>query len=348
MSIIYSGPVLPDDLTTYVRTIPQPANFGLSQYLPNAYVNTNRVDIGTILRTNRTARFRVFDGQVHRNVRDTSTISSVQLPPLSDELSMGEAERLALEYARVGGTNQTAFVDAVYNDADALTRYVQNRMELARGDVLMDGALTLGTINGEPALTADYGVPSGNKVTAGTLWSDHANSDPIGDITGWETTYINLNGFSFGGMILSRAVLLDLLANANIRVAAGTILGSALQLGRAQLDTLLADRGLPPILGVYDAVVDVDGTATRTTDAAKVVFVPPQGQPFGRTVWGVSATALELVNSNESDMTFENAPGIVGVVIKSDGPPFRQFTYVDSVGMPVIDYPNALFVATVR
>jgi hypothetical protein len=41
----------------------------------------------------------------------------VQLPPLSDAISMGELERLQLEFARTGGTNQAAFVDAIYNDA---------------------------------------------------------------------------------------------------------------------------------------------------------------------------------------------------------------------------------------
>jgi hypothetical protein len=51
---------------------------------------------------------------------------------------------------------------------------------------------------------------------------------------------------------------------------------------------------------------------------------------------GVTATALELVNSNESDLSFEDAPGIVGVVEKV-GPPYRQFTFVDACGMPVLD-----------
>jgi hypothetical protein len=46
-------------------------------------------------------------------------------------------------------------------------------------------------------------------------------------------------------------------------------------------------------------------------------------------------------------MSFEQAPGIVGVVDKADAPPYRQMTFVDAVGMPVIANPYALFVATV-
>jgi hypothetical protein len=60
------------------------------------------------------------------------------------------------------------------------------------------------------------------------------------------------------------------------------------------------------------------------------------GQPLGYTAWGVSATALELVNSAENDLSFEDAPGIVGVVEK-DGPRTGSSTFVDAVGMPVLD-----------
>jgi hypothetical protein len=77
-----------------------------------------------------------------------------------------------------------------------------------------------------------------------------------------------------------------------------------------------------------------------------VIFVPPEGQRLGYTAWGVSATALELVNSSKVELSFNDAPGIVGVVVK-EGPPFRQYTFVDAVGMPVLENPNYLMVATV-
>jgi hypothetical protein len=346
MPIVYDGPVLPDDLTTFVRGVPQPQQYILDQVLPNRYVNDNRVDVGQITRVNRTARFRAYDAPLHRTQRDTAQVTTVQLPPLSDTLQMGELERIRLEQARTGGSNQQAFINAVYNDAEQLTRNVQNRMELARGDLLTDGKFTMLTASGEPSLEADFGVPGANFVTAGILWSTVATADPIGDINTWVTYYIGLNGYAPGGMYISRQTQNQLLTNASIRVQAGTILGSALMVTRTALDTVIDQRGLPPILGVYDALVDVDGVSTRTVAANKVVFVPPAGQPFGRTVWGVTATALELVEANLSEMSFEEAPGIVGVVEK-DGPPYRQYDFVDAVGMPVLDNPRGLLVATV-
>jgi len=345
MAIVYDGPVLPDDLTTFVRAVPQPANFILNQVLPDVHVQSNEIDLGQITRTNRTARFRAYDANLHVAQRDVAQVTRVTLPPLSDSLSMGELERLKIEFARTGGTNQNAFIDAIYNDATTLTRYVQNRMELARGDVLTDGKFTL-TGEGGLTLEADFGIPAGNFVTPATLWSTTATADILGDLNTWVTYYINLNGYAPDGMWISRQTLTQMLSNTALRQSAATLVGTAAFLSRQQLDQSLASHGLPGIKGVYDANVDVDGTTTRTVPANKVIFVPPPGTPFGRTVWGITATALELVNSGEAELSFEDAPGIVGVVEKS-GPPYREYTFVDSVGMPVIDNPRALMIATV-
>lgn len=349
MAILFDGPVAPDALTEFVRQVPTPANMVLDQFLPNRYFTTNRLDVSTLTVRGRTARFRAYDANVHVTQRDTATIKTVKLPPLSDSISVGELERIQMEMVRTGGTNMAALTNAVYDDATNLTRNVQRRMEQARGDVLLDGKFTL-TGEGGLLLEADYGVPGGNFVTAATLWSDTANANPLADLYSWTYAYnvTTGNGFDPGGMIISRQVLNYMLANTAIRTATGTILGANALLNRANLDQALDARGVPPILAVYDTQVDIDGTSTRVLPANKVIFVPPDPENnLGYTAWGVSATSLELVNADQSDMTFEDAPGIVGVVDKDVAPPYRQTTFVDAVGMPVIANPYALFVATV-
>jgi hypothetical protein len=195
-------------------------------------------------------------------------------------------------------------------------------------------------------MEADFLVPGGNLVTASPLWTLTATAHPLQDLTTWTQAYIDLNGFPPGGMWINRTVLNNLLNNTDLRNATGSLLGANILLTRPQLDLVLDSHMLPPILGVYDTQVDVDGVSTRVLPLNKVVFVPPDGQQFGYTAWGVSATALELVNSSESDMSFNTAPGIVGVVEKQ-GPPYRQYTFVDGIGMPVIENSNYLMVATV-
>jgi hypothetical protein len=347
MSIVFDGPVLPADLTVFVREVPLPNQIWLNNLLPDRNVNYNRVDVGVLTKTGRTARFRAYDGPIHRTQRNVAQLQTVHLPPLSDALSMGELETLQVEFARTGGTNQGAFVDAIYNDAQNLTENVQRRMELARGDVLTDGKFTMMTSEG--GLEADFGVPSGNLVTpAGALWSDHTNADPVTDLVTWVRAYIVLNGYAPGGMTMSFNRLMDLQSNAKVRTQYASIVGSPSLLSPDQIRSILSTYGLPPLLNVYDSQVDVDGTSTRVVADNKVILTPPNpGMNLGYTAWGLSATALKLTQVADNGLSFEDAPGIVGIVDQADAPPYRQTTFVDAVGMPIIENPNALMVATV-
>lgn len=346
MAIIFDGPVAPDALTTFVRNVPTPQQFALSQILPDRYFTKNSIDVQSLTRTNRTARFRAFDGRLNVSERDVTSTTTVKLPPLSSSISVGELERLNLEFARTGGTNVSAVVDAIYDDATNLTREIQARMEQARGDVLTDGKFTLAG-EGGLYMEADFGVPAGNIIaTPATPWSTVASATIIANITTWKNAYIALNGFAPGGFITSNTVLGYLLQNAEIRSLAASLSGTPSLVTQATVTNALDAFSLPPLLFTYDTVVDVDGVSTRTIPADRVVFVPPNVNDLGYTAWGVSATALELVNSNAADLSFSQASGIVGVVEKS-GPPYREWTFVDAVGMPVIANPNLLMVADV-
>jgi hypothetical protein len=345
MAIVFDGPVTPDALTTFVREVPTPADQVLNQLLPDRYFNKNTIDFSELTRTNRTARFRAFDGRLHVSERDSNITKQVKLPPLSTSISMGELERLQLEFARTGGTNNAAIVDAIYDDATNLTREIQARMEQARGDVLTDGKFTL---TGEGGLTmeADYGIPSNHFVAPGILWSSTGTATIITNETTWTDTYVATNGFAPGGQVVSRRILNYMLQNAELRTLAASLSGTPGLITRPALDAALAAFTLPPIVMVYDTVVDVDGTSTRVIPDDRVLFVPPNVSDLGYTAWGVTATALELVNAAAVDLSFSQATGIVGVVEKS-GPPYREWTFVDAVGMPVLANPKLIMVADV-
>jgi hypothetical protein len=345
MAIVFDGPVTPDALTTFVREVPTPADQVLDRLLPNKYFNKNTIDFEELTRTNRTARFRAFDGRLHVSARDTSVSKQVKLPPLSTSISMGELERLQLEFARTGGTNQDAIVNAIYDDATNLTREVQTRMEQARGDVLTDGKFTLA---GEGGLTmeADYGIPAANFVSPAIPWSTVATAVVVQNMRAWVDAYVALNGFRPGGFVTSERGLGYMLQNAEIRTLASSLIGAPALVGEQQLSAVLSNFRLPPLLFTYDTKVDVDGVTTAVVPEDRLLFLPPNVADLGYTAWGVSATALELVGSSEVDMSFQDAPGIVGVVEKS-GPPYREWTFVDAVGMPVLGEPRLLMVADI-
>lgn len=346
MVIFFDAPVAPDDLTTFVREVPTNSQLILSQLFPIRYVDDNTVDFAEIIRTNRTARYRSFDGRIHVSERDTGSEKRVKLLPLSTSLSMGEYERLQLQFARTAGTNQTALANAIYNDAENLTREVQARLEQAWGDVLTDGKLTINEngFQGE----ADFGVPAGQIVAPlGALWSNTATAVPLTDLQVWTDAYVAANGVPPATFQTSLAVMRLLQSNTQVINAVHGATAARTFVTLIELSNLLASMGLPVPRTAYDSQVDVDGTTTRVIADDRVVFLPQDVAALGYTAFGLTATALELVNSNESDLSFENAPGIVGVVEKS-GPPYKQFTYVDAVAMPILANARLLMVADVK
>lgn len=337
MAIFWDAPVEPDAATAFVREVPFGSNLGLSNLFGRRDLETDTVDFAEIVRTNRMARYRSWDGRIHVSERDTGSEKRVRLLPLSSSLNQGEYERLQLEYARFGGTNEQRLAAAVYNDAEQLTREVQNRVEMAWGDVLADGIISIdeGGIKGT-AGTVDYGVPAGQKTIVGTSWASVASAPALSDLQTAVDTYVTNNGFAPGWILTSTAQRRNLRRNAEVIDAvygstAGRTRVSENELG----DLLSSELQGATLLPAYDSSLDVDGVTTRTLAADKVILLPPNLDDLGYTAWGVTATALELVNSNRSEMSFEQAAGIVGMVVK-EGPPFRQFTFVDAAALPIL------------
>lgn len=342
MALVFDAPVSPGAQTAFVRAVPVPDELQLLNAFPAQYLQTNTVNFSEIVKRNRTARYRTFDGRIHVSERDAGSSASVSLLPLSTSSNMGEYERLQLEFARAQGTNRAGLANAIYDDSVDLTREVQRRLEQAWGDVLTDGKLTVNE-NGLVGFEADFGVPSNQKVTAATLWSVTATAKVLSDLIAWHDVYVAANGGPAGAIRTSQAVLRLVQRNAEIIAAAAP--GKS-RVSLDELNDLLASEGLPPFVAPYDYQVDVDGSFTRTVPANRVIFTPANLADLGYTAWGVSATSLELVNSSAVDMSFEEASGIVGVVIK-EGPPFREFTFVDAVAMPILSDAKRLMIATV-
>lgn len=344
MTIFYDAPVAPEAQTAFVREVPVEAGRALLGAIPSKNLNTNTVNWAEITRTNRTAKFRAFDGAIAKSKRDAGQESQVHLLPLGSSLDMGEYERLQLEFARTGGTNAALLAEAVYNDSEILTNEVLNRLELAWGDVLTDGKLTIDE-NGYQG-EADFGVPANQIVTAGTLWSDTVNADVLTNLIAWHDVYVDNGNPAAGAFRTSQQVLRLVTTNAEIIAAVHGTAAGRTHVTLPELNSLLASHGLPPFVAAFDEQLNVDGTDTRVIPANRVLITPADLGDLAYTAYGVSATALELVQSAKADFSFEEASGIVGVVVK-DGPPFRQTTFVDAVAMPILRDAKRLMVATV-
>lgn len=345
MILFDNVPVTPDALTTFIRRVPTPTENALSLAFPTQYRDSNTIDWAEIVQKNRTAKYRSFDGNIHVSVRDSGSSKRVPLAPLSTSLGLGEYERLQLEFARTGGTYTQALANAVYNDGENLTREVLNRVELAWGDVLADGKLTINE-NGLQS-EADYGMPANHNVTpAGAAWTNLTTATPLTDLLAWSDIWNATGGGRPAQMLSSLKVQRLMQRNKEVIDAVHGSTQGRTRVTETELRELLTSEGLPTPVAPYDHQLDVDGTNVRVYPDSKISLLPANLADLGYMAYGLTATALELVGSAKADLAFENAPGIVGVVIK-DGPPFRQYTYVDAIGQPVLEDAKKLLVGTV-
>lgn len=345
MALFLDGPLPLEDVLTYTQGVPLPSNTKLQQAFPARRYSTDEIDFATITKTNRLAQFRAWDGNFWVAPRDTGADRRVKMLPLGGKLSVGEYERRQIEFAKVGGTIQNVLVDSIYDDLDNLTSYVYNRVEMAWGDVLTDGVLTISE-NGVQQ-QVDFAIPGNQLVTAGTLWSNTAASDPLANLVAWYDVYRAANGVGPGRFLMSLTTARQLQTNTSLINAIKGDQTGVTRVTLAEISDLFAANDLPPISmeNVYDSFFVNDAGATvRPIPANKFLFLPADLGELGFTAWGTPTTVMEMLDSG---VQVENGAGVVGMLVKSAEPPFRKTTYVDAVALPVLADPRKVLVATV-
>lgn len=347
MTLVLNGPLPLEDVITYTQGVPLPSNTQLLQSFPRRDYTTDEIDMAVITQTNRLAQFRNWDGNFWVAPRDTGLEKRVHMLPLGSQSSgIGEYERRQIEYKRMGGTIQSVLVDAIYADLDHQTAYTYNRLEMAWGDVLTDGVLTINE-NGVQQ-QVDYGIASGQKVTASTLWSDTATSDPLADLIAWYDVYRAVNGAGPGQFKCSLTTARQLQANTNLINAIKGAQTGVTNVTLAEISGLFASYGLPPISmdSVYDSFfVNDSGSTVRPIAANKFLFLPADLGTLGFTAWGTPTTVMEMIDQGVEQQVI--APGVVGMIVKASQPPYRQKVFVDAVALPVLADPRKILVATV-
>lgn len=339
MAFIYDL-IDPQELISFVRTI-EFDRFTLNRFLPNV----NRRDLQFSfnrgqLNDQEATVYRSFDTPAPIAERQGVTRVRGELPPLSRKIQLGEEERLRLEQLARGVAGATAEqIDAIYADARNMARSVNARLELARGQALYTGKVTLAE-NGVVA-EVNFGVPAGNFVAAPVAWSNFASSDPLGDLLNWMDVYIAAaDGAEPGVILTSRKVLGYLLRNEAIqRIVRGD---TERTLSQEELNGQLRIFGLPRI-ETYDTKVRVGGVATRPIPEDRLLFLPDE-DPLGETQFGITAEALVL--QSDGQIGEEDVPGLVAVIDRTFDP-VATWTKAAAIAIPVIGNASLVLVADV-
>lgn len=336
---------LPADITGYVReelaNYPQ-NRFQLARWLPRRQVDDLEFRFskgaGGLIEA---ASYRAFDAEAQVSKRPGLTRVTGELPPISRKIRLGEYDRLRQR------ANPDANVRAaLLTDAERLTQSIEARYEVARGDAMVHGSLTIEE-NGVSA-TVDFGRSGSHSVTAAIAWSTTGSAVPLTDLITWQQVYVDTNGEPPGAMIMSTKVLGYMLRNSDLRSDLSSLAGTPSILTRAQLAALFDAHGLPPIY-VYDAQVKLAGVATRIIPENVVLFAPTptdpndeQGTQLGASLSGTTAQSLDP----RFGLAPGEEPGLVAGVYDTADPP-AVWTLVAGIGLPILANPDLTLKAQV-
>lgn len=332
----------PADLTGYIRAALADYainRFTLSQFLPDRVVDDLEYRFGTGQQGLAEAvNFRAYDTESVIGSRPGIKRVSGELPPISAKLRSGEFDRL--RFRQLNDQEQVAL--GLENDAARLTRGVAARIELARGDALVNGSVTISE-NGVEG-TIDFNRPDEAVVNVANPWDTDAG-DPVSDLVAAVLAYNTLNGVDPGAIVWSRKINAIVMRNNNIRKAAGTLIGESNILSQAAVVQIFDSFGLPPFQ-TYDAQVSVDSTATRVIPDDVVLLLPPPVAPdgwedteLGATFWGTTAESLEP----NYGIDLADAPGIVAGIYTTEDP-VALWTKVAAIAVPVVANPGLAWV----
>lgn len=329
----------PAELIDFVRAfdneVLRPENrFTLDRFLPNRNIDDLefRIRKGSLTDVD-SAEYRSFDTPAPMTGRPGITRLSGKLGPVSRQIPLGEEEFLRLR-ALEQGTNDP-IIAAIYDDAERMIRAVQARVELARGDLINDGIVTIAE-NGL-VLEGDFGRAASMSVAAGTVWTNTA-ATILTDLLGWLDDYVEENGVEPGSILMPRTRIGNFALNTEMREYAAASGTTPSRINRQTIDNIFSNEGLPPI-ETYDAQVRVNGIATRVLPLNKVFFMPPAGESYGNTFYGPTAEALKLRAKGLIEQ--EAVPGVVAVVTETDHP---VQTYTVGTAIAVPGSPNASLV----
>lgn len=343
MAIIYDLVDL-GELTGYVRDLEFP-EMVLDGILPNEQAADIAYKLRRATIERRAATYRAFDTESPIARRGPLSTIEGEIPPLSEKIRLGEYDRLRAAADRGDAGARGAIEEIIFDDAKMRAWAVQARIEIARGDVLTDGKFTLTAENGL-TLEVDYGVPGGNIVTPGTVWSDTTNSVPLTNLKAWQKVWRTANsGQNPGVIVTSDDVIANLLLNAQIR---SMLVNNGVTPAFATLDqtnTVLQAHGLPPIVQYDGQFTDAGGSTVYPIPKDRVLMLPGNAAELGMTLYGTTAEALELVS--EGRLVRSDAPGIVATIDKRFDP-VSIWTKASGLAIPVLRDPNKLLVADVQ
>lgn len=333
---LWNDLVTPDELTDYARREQVELNKvnSLSSFFPHRTTVGNTVSyVVTENGLVPTAEFRSFDAEASIGGKTQKGRKiTLELPPVSQKTRISELDVMRSR-ANLPDEVQRKSIAGVTAD---VVGSIEDRMELARGEVLETGRLTIEE-NGL-YVDEDLGRDATLTVSADVPWED-PDALIIDELMEWVETYSDVGDNGVPAVMVGGLKLrMVLQKNAQILSAISTVNTPALA-SVEQLNAVLASHGLP-VFQTYDRKVNVGGVTRRVLSAEKLFLVPESG--LGASMWGEAAEAYDA----DYSLAVGTEGGIVAAAHKTHDP-FGYWVRGTGVALPILTAPNASMVAGV-
>lgn len=314
--------VSPDELTAFSRTAQEALDTSvLAGILPNLYQGEVRFSWRVNQTANDLAEYGEFDTEAPIGEGARSEEKMVRLLPVSRKVRLSEYEQV---------TDPDRVRQLADDKAESVVRFVINRLNLARGEALVDGGLALNE-NGL-VQNVDFGRAAGQTLATPTTAWGAASADPVEDLRTWADTIADATGVMPTQLIVSSRIA---------RVVAGVLadagyVNSGVAVSRTVVDEVLASFDLPT-LTVFDG--RVGGQRIIPDDVA--LLAPAAGEA-GATVFAPTVESQDpRFNLGVGDRS-----GIVSGLYREDDPPMG-WVLGKAVALPILANPDTTLSAKV-
>lgn len=324
------------------RALPYaPSAAALYAQFPDRTVFDINYRIGRANQLAQSVPVRAFDMPAPNIARPGAIDITGGLPAISAALPLTESDMFRAR--RLAGLIAPEELKAsIAGDVALTTDAVKNTVLRLQGLALSTGQIAFNE-NGV-VQTVDFNVPSGQKLTASTLWSASNSVDVLTDLQTYYDAFVAAYGGPPTQLLGSLRIIRALQKNTVvIAAAAGSLLGRT-RVSLTELNDVLNEIGLPSITPVEARLKDVAGTVTRLFPDNVLTFLPDAGQ-IGETQWGLTAEAEALQGAGVLTSA-EELPGAVVVTMMEDDPVAR-YVKTASVALPIIDTIEGIVIASV-
>lgn len=249
-------------------------------------------------------------------------------------------EELRQELNMVLETGNQAYIDSVMNrvfdDETRLLRGAAAAREMMRMMALTTGVVTMES-NGQ-VFSFDYGIPAEHKITAGTSWSDLANSDPMEDIRQAKEQILDDTGAVITRAICDGKTWRNLRNNEKIKKEIFVLTNGAGAISDNRLRTYIMDE-----LGIEVVVNDkryIDNTGTTVKYIPEDVFVMFPDGTLGKTWFGTTPAESDLMTGSAANVALTDTGVAVTTVKKED--PVQVETIVSMICLPSFEQANQI------